>query len=218
MAIDRQTIADKVFSGTRAPADDFINPAIAGYQAGACKACVYDPVKAKELYTAANGPKQLELGYNSDGGHKEWIEAVANNLRANLGIEVTVRPFEKFQGILDELEAKRYTGMFRMGWAIDYPSPENYLTPIFSTEAAKTGSNYAGYSNKEFDELLHKGDTAPTLEEGLQYYRQAADILNKDLPYIPVYFYRVNAAFSQHLASMRINLLNQVDWLSVKKA
>ncbi|MDF5757846.1 ABC transporter substrate-binding protein [Spongiactinospora sp. TRM90649] len=218
MAIDRQTIADKVFSGTRAPADDFINPAISGYKQGACAVCVYDPAKAKETYAAANGPKKLELGYNADGGHKEWIEAVANNLRASLGVEVAVKPFEKFQAILDELDAKKYTGMFRMGWAIDYPSPENYLTPIFSTEAAKTGSNYAGYSNKEFDELLVKGDTADTPEAGLEFYRQAADVLNKDLPYIPVYFYKINAGYSEHVKGVKINLLNQVEWESVEKA
>ncbi|GLW12914.1 putative peptide ABC transporter DppA [Microtetraspora sp. NBRC 13810] len=217
MAIDRQTIADTVFSGTRAPADDFINPAIDGYRQGACAVCTYDPAKAKETYTAANGPKTLELGYNNDGGHKEWIEAVALNLRQNLGIEVTVKPFEKFQAILDELDAKKYAGMFRMGWAIDYPSPENYLTPIFSTAAAKTGSNYAGYSSKEFDELLVKGDTAKTPEESIAFYQQADDILIKDLPYVPVYFYRVNAGFSQHVKGVKINLLNQVEWTSVEK-
>ncbi|MFI0424878.1 ABC transporter substrate-binding protein [Spongiactinospora sp. 9N601] len=218
MAIDRKTIAEKVFSGTRAPADDFINPAIAGYKQGACTVCIFDPAKAKEVYTAANGPKKLELGYNADGGHKEWIEAVAINLRASLGVEVTVKPFEKFQAILDELDAKKYTGMFRMGWAIDYPSPENYLTPIFSTEAAKTGSNYAGYSSKEFDDLLVKGDTAETPEAGLEAYRQAADVLNKELPYVPVYFYKINAGYSEHLKSVKINLLNQVEWESVEKA
>jgi peptide/nickel transport system substrate-binding protein/oligopeptide transport system substrate-binding protein len=217
MAIDRKTISETVFSGSRSPADDFINPAIEGYRPGACAVCSYDPAKAKTTYAEANGPKTLELGYNADGGHKEWIEAVANNLRANLGVEVTVKPFEKFQAILDELDAKKYSGMFRMGWAIDYPSPENYLTPIFSTDAASTGSNYAGYSNKEFDDLLIKGDTAKTKEEGLKSYQAAADILIKDLPYIPVYFYKVNAGFSQHVKNVKINLLNQVEWLSVEK-
>jgi ABC-type oligopeptide transport system, periplasmic component len=219
MAIDRQTISDTVFSGTRAPADDFINPAIAGYRQGICgEPCTYDPAKAKDLYAKAGGPKKIELGYNADGGHKEWVEAVGNNLRANLGIQVTIKPFEKFGAILDELDAKKYTGLFRMGWAIDYPSAENYLTPIFGTGAITNGSNYGGYSNKEFDELLKKGDTASTLEEGLKYYQQADDILVKDLPYIPVYFYRVNAAFSQHVKSVKINLLNQVEWTSVEKA
>ncbi|MEU4578375.1 ABC transporter substrate-binding protein [Nonomuraea sp. ATR24] len=218
MAIDRKTIAETVFSGTRAPADDFINPAIAGYRQGACAACTYDPGKAKEQYAAANGPKKLELGYNSDGGHKEWIEAVANNLRANLGVEVTVKPFEKFAAILDDLDAKKYKGMFRMGWAIDYPSAENYLTPIFSTGAMTTGSNYSGYSSKEFDELVAKGDQAPTAEEGLKFYQQADDVLIKDLPYIPVYFYRNNSGYSTKVKNVKINLLNQVEWADVQKA
>ncbi|MFG3441854.1 ABC transporter substrate-binding protein [Nonomuraea sp. NPDC047897] len=218
MAIDRKTIAETVFSGTRAPADDFINPAIAGYRQGACAACSYNPGKAKEQYAAANGPKKLELGYNADGGHKEWIEAVANNLRANLGVEVTVKPFEKFASILDDLDAKKYKGMFRMGWAIDYPSAENYLTPIFSTGAIKTGSNYAGYTNPEFDETVAKGDQAPTAEEGLKLYQQADDILIKDLPYVPVYFYRNNSGYSTKVKNVKINLLNQVEWADVEKA
>ncbi|GII94769.1 peptide ABC transporter substrate-binding protein [Sinosporangium siamense] len=218
MAIDRKTIADTVFSGTRVPADDFINPAIAGYRQGACAVCTYDPTKAKELYTAANGPKKLEIGYNNDGGHKEWIEAVAINLRSSLGIEVTVKPFEKFAAILDDLAAKKYGGMFRMGWAIDYPSAENYLAPIFSTGAIETGSNYSGYSNPEFDELIAKGDSAKTEEESLKFYQQASDILIKDLPYIPVYFYRVNAGYSTSVKGVKIDLQNHVVWESVQKS
>ncbi|MEU7863390.1 ABC transporter substrate-binding protein [Nonomuraea sp. NPDC049141] len=218
MAIDRKTIAETVFTGTRSPADDFINPAIDGYRQGACQACQYNPTKAKEQYAAAKGPAKLELGYNADGGHKEWIEAAANNLRANLGVEVTVKPFEKFASILDALDKKEYKGMFRMGWAIDYPSAENYLTPIFSTGAIKTGSNYAGYSNKEFDETVAKGDQAATPEEGLKFYQQADDILIKDLPYIPVYFYRNNSGYSTKVKNVKINLLNQVEWADVEKA
>ncbi|MFD8558733.1 peptide ABC transporter substrate-binding protein [Streptosporangium canum] len=217
LAIDRKTIAETVFSGTRAPADDFINPLLDGYRPGACAVCTYDPAKAKSQYADNGGPKTLELGYNSDGPHKEWIEAVANNLRANLGVQVTVKPFEKFASILDELDKKTYGGMFRMGWAIDYPSAENYLTPVFSTVAIKTGSNYAGWSNKAFDDLLAKGDSAATQAQGLKYYQQADDILIKELPYIPVYFYRTNAAFSQHVKGVKINLLNQVEWTKVEK-
>lgn len=218
MAIDRKTIADTVFSGTRSPADDFINPAIPGYRQGACTACTYNPAEAKKLYESANGPKTIELGYNADGGHKEWIEAVANNLRANLGIEVAPKPFEKFQGILDALDAKEYTGLFRMGWSIDYPSAENYLTPIFNTGAIGTGSNYGGYSNKDFDELMAKGDQAADAAEGLKFYQQADDILLKDLPYIPIYFYRSNFGHSTKVKNVKLNLLNQINWADVEKA
>ncbi|WP_449063667.1 peptide ABC transporter substrate-binding protein [Planomonospora algeriensis] len=218
MAIDRKTITQTVFSGTRAPADDFINPLLDGYRPGACTACAYDPAQAKRLYDEAGGPKQLELASNMDGGHKEWIEAVANNLRSNLGIEVTVRPFEKLQQILDELDTKKYGGMYRMGWSIDYPSAENYLTPMFSTGAIKTGANFAGYSNTEFDELVAKGDTAGSQAESLKYYQKADDLLLRDLPMIPIFFYRLNAAFSQHVRGVKINLINQVEWTTVERA
>ncbi|WP_235854360.1 peptide ABC transporter substrate-binding protein [Nonomuraea aridisoli] len=218
MAIDRKTITETVFSGTTSPADDFINPAIPGYRQGACTACAYNPAEAKKLYEAAGGPKSIELGYNADGGHKEWIEAVANNLRANLGIEVSPTPFEKFQGILDALDAKEYKGLFRMGWSIDYPSAENYLTPIFGTGSIGTGSNYGGYSNKEFDELVAKGDQALDAAEGLKYYQQADDILLKELPYIPVYFYRAVYANSSKVKNVKLNLLKQIEWADVEKA
>ncbi|MFC4060319.1 ABC transporter substrate-binding protein [Planomonospora corallina] len=218
MAIDRKTITDTVFSGTRSPADDFINPLLDGYRAGACTACVYDPAQAKKLYDEANGPKKVELASNMDGGHKEWIEAVANNLRSNLGIEVEIRPFEGLGQILDELQAKKYGGMFRMGWSIDYPSAENYLTPIFSTGAIKNGTNFSGYSNPEFDAFLAKGDGAATYEESLRYYQKADDLLLRDLPLIPIFFYRANAAFSEHVRGVKINLLNLIEWTSIEKA
>ncbi|MEV3984960.1 ABC transporter substrate-binding protein [Nonomuraea sp. NPDC049758] len=218
MAIDRKTITETVFAGTRAPADDFINPAIPGYRQGACTACTYNPAEAKKLYADAKGPAKLELGYNGDGGHKEWIEAVANNLRANLGIEVTPKPFENFKAILDDLDAKKYKGLFRMGWSIDYPSAENYLTPIFGTQAISTGSNYGGYENKEFDDIVAKGDQAADAAEGLKLYQQADDILIKDMPYIPVYFYRSNFGHSPKVKGVKLNLLNQVQWADIEKA
>lgn len=219
MAIDRRTIADVVFSGSRVPADDFINPAIDGYRQGVCgEPCMYDPAKARQMYAAAGGPRKIELGYNSDGGHQEWVEAVGENLRRNLAVEVTVKRFEKFGAILDQLDANRYGGLFRMGWVIDYPSAENYLSPVFSTGAIAHGQNFGGYSNREFDALIKQGDAARTPEEGLKYYQMADDILIKDMPYIPVYFYRLNAAYSHHVKNVHINLLNQVDWLSVEWA
>ncbi|MFD0883300.1 ABC transporter substrate-binding protein [Streptosporangium algeriense] len=217
MAIDRKTITETVFAGTRSPADDFINPLLDGYRPGICAACTYDPARAKVQYEQNNGPKSIELGYNTDGAHKEWIEAIANNLRANLGVEVKVKTFEKFAILLDGLVKKEYGGMFRMGWFIDYPSVENYLTPVFSTNAIKTGSNYAGWSSKEFDDLLTQGDGATSLKDSLKYYQRADDILIKELPYIPIFYYRTNAAYSQRIRGLKINLINLVEWSKIEK-
>ncbi|MFE9598999.1 ABC transporter substrate-binding protein [Streptomyces hokutonensis] len=218
MSIDRKTISSKIFLGARTPADDYISPIIDGYRKGACgEACTYNPTKAKELYKQSGGlpGNTLEIGYNADGGHKEWVEAVSNEIQQALGIKVTAKPFEQFQTILNDLDAKKYQGAFRMAWSMDYPDMEDYLRPVFSKEAIANGSNYSGYTNETFEQLLVQGDQAPTHEEAIKKYQAADDVLLKDLPYIPVYFYTMNAGFSDKIKSMKV-AGHQILWDTVK--
>ncbi|MFI5794859.1 ABC transporter substrate-binding protein [Streptomyces sp. NPDC051677] len=218
MSIDRQTIADKIFLGARTPADDYISPIIDGYRKGACgEACTLNPAKAKELYKKSGGlpGNTLEIGYNADGGHKEWVEAVSNQIQQNLGVKVTAKPFEQFQTILNDLDAKKYSGAFRMAWSMDYPDMEDYLRPVFSKDAIANGSNYSGYVNETFEKLLVEGDQAPSHEEAVKKYQQADDVVLKDLPYIPVYFYTMNAGFSDKIKSMKV-AGHQILWDTVK--
>ncbi|MFE2911052.1 peptide ABC transporter substrate-binding protein [Kitasatospora indigofera] len=221
MAIDRESITKTIFSGTRKPADDFISPIIPGYRKGALgDIAKYDPAKAKALFTQAGGlpGNTMEIGYNADGGHKEWIEAVGNQLKANLGVEVTYKPFEKFGAILTALGDKQYSGAFRMAWSMDYPSAENYLRPIFSKIAIDNGSNYGGYVNEEFEALLAKADSAKTDEESLKLYQQADDVLIKDVPYIPIYTYMSSAAYTKTVKNVKVNAQGQMDLANVELA
>ncbi|MEV0533184.1 ABC transporter substrate-binding protein [Kitasatospora sp. NPDC050463] len=221
MAIDRESITKTIFSGTRVPADDFISPIIPGYRKGAMgDVAKYDPKKAKELFTQAGGlpGNTLEIGYNADGGHKEWIEAVGNQLKNNLGVEVTFKPFEKFGAILTALGDHKYSGAFRMAWQMDYPSIENYLRPIFSKIAIDNGSNYGGYVNEDFEALLAKADSATTDAEGIKLYQQADDILIKELPYIPVYTYMTSGAYTKAVKNVVIDAQNRIDLADVELA
>ncbi|AUY49978.1 ABC transporter substrate-binding protein [Streptomyces sp. CB01881] len=221
MAIDREAITKTIFSGTRKPADDFISPIIPGYRQGALgDAAKYNPAKAKELFTQAGGlpGNTLEIGYNADGGHKEWIEAVGNQLKNNLGIEVTFKPFEKFGAILTALGDHKYSGAFRMAWQMDYPSIENYLRPIFSKIAIDNGSNYGGYVNEDFEALLAKADSAKSDTEGIKLYQQADDILIKELPYIPVYTYMTSGAYTKAVKNVIIDAQNRIDLANVELA
>ncbi|GII58504.1 putative peptide ABC transporter DppA [Planotetraspora thailandica] len=218
MSIDRKTITQTVFSGTRTAADDNISPLIPGYRQGACgEACNYDPAAAKQLWESNGGSavKEVTLSYNADGGHKEWIEAVANNLRTNLGVAVTPKPYEKFAAILDDLGAKKVQGAFRLAWLMDWPLPDDYLRPVFGTGGS---SNYVQYSNKQFDELLNKGDAAPTLDEAIKFYQQADDLALKDLAYVPIYFYQLNAAYSQNVKNVKLDPFEALDVLNIEKA
>ncbi|MFB6617761.1 ABC transporter substrate-binding protein [Streptomyces sp. NPDC085524] len=219
MAIDRDAITKTIFNGSRKPADDFVSPIIPGYRKGALgEAGTYNPTKAKELLAQAGGipGNKIELGYNADGGHKEWIEAVANQLKNNLGIEVTAKPFTKFGEMLDDLGASKYKGAFRMGWVMDYPAMENYLRPIFSKVAIDQGSNYGHYVNEEFETVLNKADQAADPAEGLKLYQQADDILVKDLPYIPVFTYMSSSAYSKTVKNVEVDAQGRMDLANVE--
>ncbi|GHE32794.1 peptide ABC transporter substrate-binding protein [Streptomyces capitiformicae] len=218
MAIDRKAISEKIFLNARMPADDFISPIIPGYREGVCgDACTLNPTEAKKLYKESAGlPNDtLELSYNADGDHKAWIEAVANQVQQNLGIKVTVKPYEQFQGILNDLGDKKLQAGFRMGWNMDYPHMENYLAPIFTKKAIENGSNYAGYVNEDFEKLVKKADEEPDAAKAQKLYQQADDILLQELPYIPVYFYKLNAGYSDKIKSLKI-AGGEVLWDTVK--
>jgi ABC-type transport system substrate-binding protein len=68
-------------------------------------------------------------------------------------------------------------------WLLDYNDPEGYLTDFYS----KAGYRTAKYDNPEYDRLYLAGLRAPTETDKFRYYRQAVDLLSKELPWVPLY-------------------------------
>ena len=62
---------------------------------------------------------------------------------------------------------------------------ETYLTHLYGTNQS---SNYFGYSNPDFDDLLAQGDSAATVEEAIGFYQQAEDVLAEDMVAIPLWW------------------------------
>ncbi|GIF53480.1 peptide/nickel transport system substrate-binding protein/oligopeptide transport system substrate-binding protein [Asanoa ferruginea] len=209
MAIDRDEIVRSVFKGSQQSARSFVSPVVAGYRENTCgEACEYNPGKAKTLYTSNNGPAKLELSYNADGPHKDWIDATCNQLQANLGVECTTVPEAKIADLLTKVQKHDKVGIFRLGWTMDYPSMESYLGPLYATTGS---SNYYGYSNPAFDKLVKEGSAAATPEESIKKYQDAEDILAKDLPVIPLRFAQNNYGYSTRVRNVVVNLFSQID-------
>ncbi len=220
MAIDRDEIINTLFLGSQKSLRSFVSPIVPGYRANTCgEACQFNPQKAKALFEANGGAKavgsRVEIAYNVDGGHKPWIDATCNQLRANLGIECVGNPQPKFSELLTKARKKEPLGMFRLGWIFDYPAIENYLGPLYSTGGS---SNYYGYSNPEFDALLAKGFSAPTAEEAIPYYQQAEDILVRDLPVLPLRYAENVYGHSTRVKNVELTLFNRVNLLKLEPA
>jgi len=215
MAIDRDEIIKSIFKDSQTSARAFVSPVVAGARPDTCgEACQFDPAKAKAAYQAAGGPSRLQISYNGDGGHKDWIDATCNQLVNNLGVQCAGTPETRFADLLTKVEERTPVGMFRMAWSMDYPSMENYLGPLYSTDGS---SNYYGYSNPEFDRLVQEGVAAPNQQEAIKKYQQAEEILVRDMPVIPLRFGQNNFGHSTEVTNVEMDLFGQVDLLKIEK-
>ncbi len=213
-AIDRAEIAEKIFGGARTPAFGYVSPLVIGARPNACgDNCAYDPAAAKRLFDEAGGfDGQLELWFNSGASHDKWMEAVANQLSRNLGLEPPVFKQFDFAEYLSFLDGKQSTGPYRLGWIMDYPSPQNYLEPIFSTTGS---SNQFGYSNPEVDQLIAQGNAASSIDQGVTLYHRAEDQILKDMPAIPLFYGRVNAGYSERVDNVAVNARSEYEVANV---
>jgi oligopeptide transport system substrate-binding protein len=185
MAIDRNAIINGVFKGSQSPSDSLVPPVFPdAYQKGVCDACEYDLDEAKKLAKEAGLTEGTELTFqfNVDAGHEEWCAAVKDQLETNLGLKVNMTGVQ-FADLLNNEQQPGAQGIYRAAWGADYPTPENFLTPLLSTDAIgatdsepTTGDNRGRFSNKEFDDLLAEAKGEKDEAKRTQLYQQAEKI------------------------------------------
>lgn len=202
-AINRAQICRQIFSDSRSPARDFTARSLPGYDPNipGNEVLNFDPARAKQLWAQADAISPFSgryvIAYNTDGGHQEWVDAVANSIKNTLGIEAVGAPQPTFAQIRTQITDRSIGTAFRAGWQGDYPSLLEFLEPLYVTGA---GSNDVDYSNSQFDQALARAEAAPSLPEAYRLTNEAQRILLRDMPVVPLWDY-INAA--GHSAAVR---------------
>jgi len=211
MAIDRKTITDKIFGGTRTPALDLTSPvlgATGGYSDSLAGDSVkYDPVKAKQLITEGGGIPggQMKLGYNADSGsHKEWVDAVCNSINHVLGNNKACvgAPTGTFADFRDQITKGQMTQPFRSGWQMDYPLIDDFITPLYATGGS---SNDSKYSNTTVDNLIKQANAEPDKAKSISLYQQAEKQVLTDMPVVPLWYQNGQAGWSSKVSNVKEN-------------
>ncbi|MBN0045214.1 ABC transporter substrate-binding protein [Streptomyces actuosus] len=211
MAINRQQITDTIFQKTRTPASDWTSPVLGkdgGFQDGLCgDACTYNPSEAKKLIEEGGGlPNgQIKISYNADtGSHKQWVDAVCNSINNALGNNKACvgNPIGTFADFRNQIGDQKMTGPFRAGWQMDYPLIQNFLQPLYYTNAS---SNDGKWSNQQFDKLVDQANAETDTSKAVQTFQQAEEVVRDNMAAIPLWYQNGSAGFSERLSNVKLN-------------
>jgi oligopeptide transport system substrate-binding protein len=196
-AIDRDEINDAVYEGIRTVSNGVTPEGIPGWKADLCDDCAYDPEAAQEHFDnwKAEGnelTEPLRIQYNLGAGHENVVAIFIDNLAA-IGIEAVE------EGIDTETYFTQMADggcqICRAGWFADYPTYDNFMYDLYSTESL--GGNNYGYSNPEFDELVAEAKQTVDPDKQGELFNEAETILLDDVGVIPLNWYRGDYVFNE---------------------
>ncbi|MFF3992727.1 ABC transporter substrate-binding protein [Streptomyces cyaneofuscatus] len=211
MAINRKQITDQIFQKTRTPATDWTSPVLGedgGFKEGLCgKECEYDKAAAKKLIDEGGGIPggQLKLSYNADtGSHKEWVDAVCNSINNVMGNNKACvgGPIGTFADFRSQVSTQKMTGPWRAGWQMDYPLIQNFLQPLYYTNAP---SNDGKWTNKEFDDLVDQANAETDKAKAITTFQDAEKVLVEQMPSIPLWYQNGSAGYSERVSNVELN-------------
>lgn len=211
MAINRKQITETIFQKTRTPATDWTSPVLGeegGYKPGLCgEACEYKPDEARKLVQEAGGIPggQVKLGYNADtGSHREWIDAVCNSINNALKNDKACvgNPTGTFADFRNKIGQHKMPGPFRAGWQMDYPLIQNFLEPLYFTNAS---SNDGLYTSKKFDKLVNQANGETDTAKAVKTFQDAERVLRDDMGAIPLWYQNGSAGYSDRVSNVALN-------------
>ncbi|MFD5040551.1 ABC transporter substrate-binding protein [Streptomyces sp. NPDC058377] len=211
MAINRDQITNQIFQKTRTPASDWTSPVLGeegGFKKGLCgPACEYDKAEAKKLIQEGGGIPggQLKISYNADtGSHKEWVDAVCNSINNVMGNNKACvgAPVGTFADFRSQVSTQKLTGAWRAGWQMDYPLIQNFLQPLYFTNAP---SNDGKWSNQKFDDLVDKANAESDKAKAVTTFQDAEKVLVEQMPVIPLWYQNGSAGYSDRVENVSLN-------------
>ncbi|MCU1479991.1 MAG: transporter substrate-binding protein [Subtercola sp.] len=220
-SIDRDTITKVIFNGTRTPASDFTSPVINGWTDSLSGASVlkYNPDDAKKLWAEADAISPwsgtFQIGYNADGDHQAWVDAVSNSIKNTLGIDASGAPVPTFAAFRTSVTDKSISTAFRTGWQADYPGLSDFLVPLYATGAS---SNDGDYTNPAVDALFTKAASETTTDAANQDYQDAQNILLKDLPAIPLWYSNITGGYGTSVSNVSFGWNSEPLYYAITKS
>jgi oligopeptide transport system substrate-binding protein len=163
--------------------------------------------EARELYHkagySAEHPLKVEIRYNTGEVHSRLAVAVAAMWKDALGVEATLYA-EEFRALLQSIQARKDTQVFRSSWVGDYNDAYSFLQLL----QTGFGINLTGYSNPRYDALLADATRQPDPARRRALLEESERIMLVDTPVLPLYFYVNKHLVKPYVHGWQDNVMN----------
>ncbi|MDQ2683854.1 MAG: peptide ABC transporter substrate-binding protein [Chloroflexota bacterium] len=132
-------------------------------------------------------------------------EDIVAQLKDNLGMDVQIQQVPQ-SNFSEQLFENTWQLIF-IRWWYDYPDPNNGYGDMFYSRKA-SGKRQA-YSSDAFDDLVEQGKAEPDPEKRLEIYRQAEEIIQTDVGYMPLVYRVDNYVFKPWVKGVAVNNFGQ---------
>ncbi len=222
LAIDRETLVEKVTAAGELPAHSWVPPGVLDYHPQTPDTAKLSQAQrvelAKKLYTEAGysdaKPLSVEIRYNTNDNHKKIAIAIAAMWKQALGINATLVN-EEFKVFLENRKQKKVTQVFRAGWIGDYNDANTFAELLLSD----AGLNDFGYNSAQYDALVKKAAVTIDSEKRAALMEEAERVMLADQPMAPIYFYVVKRLVKPYVVNYQPTILNHnpTKWLAIAK-
>ena len=215
-AINKQRIVLEVYEQQFVVAYSLLPPGMPGHfpEDGLL---AHDTQKAKELLAKAGygssvpPPNLTLLSASRSKAAEQEFELLTQDLAA-VGISLQVEyetDWTKFEALLRQ---GRFM-MYRYAWFADVPDPDNFLGVLCSSDSTY---NFMGYEDPQVDRLLSDALVQADPLKRAALYRQAEDLIEEDVPLVPILYLTFESAFQPYVKGLQISALG-APYIPLKK-
>lgn len=197
LAINNEALTESVLGGGAVPVRSRVTPGNTGANEELYDTFNYDPERAKELLAEAGYADGLEITLHGPNGRytkDRDVQELVSGMLGEVGITVNVDLLE-WSNFVDLRNGYTY----EEGYFIAYGNSQFDAALALDNKRSERAMEMQGYKNEELDELLTKAEVNMDLDERVEQYERAQEIIAEDLPYIYLYAEMVNYGVSDSI-------------------
>ena len=223
LAMDKQGLIEAIYYGLPTPTESFLpkeswafNPDLPAHS--------YDPEKAKQILEDAgwvlgadgvrekNGVRLEFTNSTTAGNHtREQAQQLLQQTWGEIGAKMSINNLPPAVMWGDYwMMSKFETAMVGIGFGIG-PDPDanDFLSSKSIGAKGGTGQNTTQYDSPEVDKLLAEGASTVDKDKRKEIYRKMQEITRRDLPYLPIFQYKMVEGIKEGLQNFTPNVAVQ---------